>query len=309
MQSKVSNKIGVTVLSSRILAKRPMIKINGNVHYLSSGTSMRHAGGKVVALFENTWMRAAGVGSLQEDGSRKINKMGNIELSLDVDTDRSEFDLAVMNTIRTAIPEFGTQISLNSFYEELMKTTGENESMVRRGVSSSLGKIAVQDLLLSGALSKDSPFFTQTTVGKAIRQKGIEKYGFIEVQEELDLIGKPVIIDYPKDSDPDFIKLNDSHLPNNDLSNALLPYASQLPLHMHANNTFSCNIYLSILSGISLAFGAAALIIAFAALNVATLGTAGGLALAVIGGIGFFGGGIGLVVNHCKNSDDNQLAP
>jgi hypothetical protein len=68
--------------------------------------------------------------------------MGNIELLLDVDEDRSAFDFAVINTIRTAIPEFGTQISLNSFYEELMMLTGDNESMVRRGVSSSLGKIA-----------------------------------------------------------------------------------------------------------------------------------------------------------------------
>ncbi len=277
-----------------------MVKINGNVQYLSSGTSMKHAGGKVVGLFENTWMRACGVGSLEEDGSRKINKMGNMDLLLDVDEDRRAFDLAVINTIRTAIPEFGAQ-SLKSFYEELMQTTGDDESMVRRGVSSSLGKIAPQDLLLSGALSKNSPFFTETTVGKAIRQKGIEGYGIIEVCEELDMItGKPIIVDYPEGSDPEFNNLNDAHLLNNQLSNGL---------NTHTNSTFSCNLYLRILSGISLVLGAAAFIIAFVVLNVATLGTAGGIALAVCGGIGFFGGSIGLVVSRCKNSDDNQLAP
>ena len=73
-KNEVDPITGMTVLSSRILAKRPMVKINGNVQYLSSGTSMIHAGGKVVGLFENTWMRACGVGSLQKDGSRKINK-------------------------------------------------------------------------------------------------------------------------------------------------------------------------------------------------------------------------------------------
>jgi len=58
-----------------------------------------------------------------------------------------------------------------------------------------------------------------------------------------------------------------------------------------------------------LVLGAAALVVAFAALNVATLGTAGGVALAVIGGIAFFGGGISLTVSLRKNSDANQLAP
>ncbi len=204
------------VLYSRILAQRPMVKINGNVQYLSSGTSMSHAGGKVVGLFENTWMRACGVASLEKDGSRKINKMGNIDLLRDVDEERGLFDLAVTKTIRTAIPEFN-QVSLNSFYEELMKITGEDESMVRRGICSSLGKIAVEDLLLSGALSKISPFFTKTTVGKVIRQKGIEKYGIIEICEALDLDGKPIIIDYPEYSDPEFANLTDAHLPNNNL--------------------------------------------------------------------------------------------
>lgn len=300
---------GVTALSSRILANRPMVKINGNVQYLSSGTSMIHAGGNVVGLFKNTWMRACGVGKLQEDGSRKINKMGNIELLLDVDKERSAFDLAVIKTIRTAIPEFDTQISLESFYQELMQITGDDASLVRRGVSSSLGKIAAEDLLLSGALSKDSPFFTKTTVGKAIRQKGIEKYGIIEVREECDSTDVPVIVDYPAISDPDFDKLTDAHLPNNMLSNVPTPQASMLNLTRHTKTNSSSNLYLRILSGISLVLGAAALIVAFAALNVATLGTAGGVALAVIGGIAFFGGGIGLAASLRKNSDANQLAP
>ncbi|MBA2649995.1 MAG: hypothetical protein H0U75_10470 [Legionella sp.] len=63
--------------------------------------------------------------------------------------------------------------------------------MVRKGLSSSLGKIALEDLLLSAALSKYSPFFTQTTVGKMLRQKGIKTYGIIEVHEELDLNNNP----------------------------------------------------------------------------------------------------------------------
>lgn len=426
---------GVKVLYSRVLAQRPMVKINGNVQYLSSGTSMIQAGGKVISLFENTWMRACGVGSLQADGSRKINKMGNIELIRDVDSERGAFDSAVITTIRTAIPEFETK-SLKAFYEELMKITGEDASMVRRGVSSSLGKIAAEDLLLSGALSHYSPFFTQTTVGKAIRQKGIEKYGIIEIHEELDLTSKPVVVDYPQGSDPDFNALNDAHLPNNDLSK--VQPSPQSPIYSHSisatehetkqseskadapsqssthrslslllnspkpsevetiinlecktltGNTFtepckpsetilaikerifkregipvedqgivlgstgillandrllsdynykkgplrlvlrlnnqhladaenvqpkpqpapSSNCRFQLLCGISAALGAVALIIAFGVLNVATAGTAAGITLAVLGGIAFFGGGIGLASARCKNQSDERL--
>ncbi|KTD49104.1 hypothetical protein Lrub_1455 [Legionella rubrilucens] len=174
---------------------------------------MQHAAGKVVALFENTWMRACGVGALEKDGSRKINKMGNIELLLDVDDERKAFDWAVIKTIRQAIPDFSEE-SLKSFYDELKQITGEDDSMVRRGLSSSLGKIAPDDLLLSGALSRHSPFFNHTTVGREIRKRGMEEYGNIEIREELDLTDKPVAVDYPEVSDPDFELLNDEHLPN-----------------------------------------------------------------------------------------------
>ena len=73
-------------------------------------------------------------------------------------------------------------------------------------------------------------------------------------------------------------------------------------------STSSSNICFQIFCGISAALGAVALIIAFGVLNVATAGTATGIALAIGGGIAFFGGGIGLAANHCKNADDKQLA-
>ena len=241
-------------------------------------------------------MRARGVGTLQKDGSRKINKMGNDDLARDVDEERGAFDSAVIAAIRTAIPEFNTQ-SLSSFYQELMMITGENDRMVRRGVSSSLGKIVAEDLLLSGALSQNSPFFTQRTVGKAIRQKGLEKYGIIEIREELDVMTEsPVVVNYPEGSDPEFANLTNDHLPNYHLS-TLSPQASNLGLNPKPYSqppSNSCRFQL--LCGISAALGAVALIIAFGVLNVATAGTAAGITLAVLGGIAFFGGGVGLAV-------------
>ncbi len=66
-------------LTSRVLASRPMIQINGKVYYLSSGTSMVHTAGQVVGLFTNTWMGVSGVGRLEltDQGKfRRINKTG-----------------------------------------------------------------------------------------------------------------------------------------------------------------------------------------------------------------------------------------
>jgi len=266
---------------------------------------MAKAGGKVVQLFENTWMGVAGVGQLDSKGHRRINKMGNDNLSVDVDKERVQFDLAVVEAIGTVLPKFSL-MSLFDFYNDLKVITGQDDSMVRRGLSSSLGKIAVEDLLLSGALSENSPFFTQTTVGKAIRQKGIETYGVISVVEELDSAGSPVIVDYPEASDPEFDNLQDCHLPNNALS-TLSPSLENLVLTSSTETIPSSNLYFNLFYGVALVSGAIALIIAFSVLNVATLGTASGIALAVCGGIGFFGGGFGLATSCFKNSNENNL--
>jgi len=207
-----------TLLYSRILAKRPMVKINGKVYYLSSGTSMKEHGGEVVGLFKNTWMGVAGVACLEDDGSRKLNKRGHEKLTwFCLEEERELFDAYVIKTIQTALPRF-TKKDLQILYQELMNITEENEIMVRGGLAASLGKIAFEDLLLSGALSQDSHFFTKTTAGKQIRQKGIETYGTILVNPELDVeFNRPVIVNYPPDSDPVFKNLTDTHLPNNDL--------------------------------------------------------------------------------------------
>lgn len=293
----VSANAGVTVLSSRILAERPMVRINGKVHYLSSGTSMAHAGGEVVSLFKNTWMRACGVAKSRKDGSRHINKMGNLTLSLDVDDDRDEFDSAVINTIRAAIPEFNTQESLLSFYKELGRITGENESLVRRGVASSLGKIAVEDLLLSGALSKKSPFFTTTSVGQTIRQRGIAKYGIIEVLAELDSNNNPSIVNYPEDADPDFENLKETHLPQNFLSSDRFPQAS--------TESFSSSLWLKITTSTTgQKLGALILLGGLAMLTVGTCGLAGAitaLSLSASVGLTSAGGSMILGLSYLKH--------
>ena len=69
----------------------------------------------------------------------------------------------------------------------------------------------------------------------------------------------------------------------------------------------SSNCRFQLLCGISATFGAVALIIAFGVLHVATAGTAAGITLAVLGGIAFFGGGIGLTAARCKKQSDDIL--
>lgn len=64
----------------------------------------------------------------------------------------------------------------------------------------------------------------------------------------------------------------------------------------------SNNIYFQILCGIFMVLGVVALIISLVAVNLATAGAATGVAFAVSGSLAFFGGGLGLVVNHCKNN-------
>ena len=258
---------------------------------------MAHAGGKVVTLFENTWMRACGVAESGADGSRHINKMGNLALSLDVDNDRAEFDFAVINTISAAIPEFKTQESLLSFYKELGDMTGENEYMVRRGVAASLGKIAVEDLLLSGALSKASPFFTKTIVGKMIRQRGIAKYGIIEVVEELDSEDRLIIVNYPKDEDPEFKNLKETHLPQNFLSSDRFPQAS--------TESFSSSLWLKITTSTTgQKLGALILLGGLAMLTVGTCGLAGAitaLSLSASVGLTSAGGSMILGLSYLKH--------
>lgn len=78
------------------------------------------------------------------------------------------------------------------------------------------------------------------------------------------------------------------------------------------NTPPSSNICFQILCGISSTLGAVGLVlgllITFGALNIATAGAATGVALAIGGGIAFFGGGVGFAVNRCKRSDDSSDA-
>ena len=216
----IKNSEFKTILKYRILANRPMIRINNRVYYLSTGTSMNTAG-PVVGLFENTWMGVGGVA--RDEPNRKINKRGNDNLvTYDVKEEKEDFDGAVIDTLKPILPNFN-ETELYNFYDELQTITNtkkindtwkinwdqDPEILVRQGVWSTFGKIAADDLLLSGALSNNSEFFKITTVGKKIREKGIEKYGNINVEPDTE---NP-IVNYPL-NDPDF-----DHLTENDLKN------------------------------------------------------------------------------------------
>lgn len=84
------------------------------------------------------------------------------------------------------------------------------------------------------------------------------------------------------------------------------PSANRYPV----NPMPSSNLCLKIFCGVgAMAIGAVLLVVAFAALNVATAGTAAGISLAAAGGLLFFGGGV-LGINTCRScSNDDEQEP